>query len=535
MTMRALDRTLAIAMLAAVLSAAACSEGDRAAKMAAGGDLAAVGDVSADGGDLAAVGDAAADAAGLTAGNGGGPPNIVFVLTDDLAWNLVQYMPNVKRMQARGRTFTRYFVTDSLCCPSRSSIFTGKFPHDTQVFTNSGSSGGYAQFEKVGNPTQTFAATLSGVAYKTAMMGKYLNGYEPTLNQADPGWSEWDVAGEGYPELNYQLNQNGRVVPYGNAPADYLVDVQSGLATRFIESQGNRPFLIEIATFAPHAPFTPAPRYVGQYHEMAPRTAAFAKTNVNPPRWLAAQKPLSAADIVQLDTDFNKRVEAVQAVDDLIGQLFVTLKAQGIDQNTYVIFSSDNGFHMGEHMMFEGKQSAFDSDIHVPLVVVGPGIPAGTVDPHIVQNIDLCPTFAELAGTPPPANVDGHSLVALLRGHPVSDWRNVALVEHHGPEVEARDLDDPDNDGWTPEAVDGGAAAGHGPIPSTYEAIRMETSLFVSYADGETEYYDLTSDPGERTNTVGTLSKAQVTSLEGTISAIQSCHGSQPCWTAQHR
>src|ERR1051325_763791 len=145
-------------------------------------------------------------------------PNIVFVLTDDLAMNLLPYMPNVQMMQREGTTFSAYFVTDSLCCPSRSSIFTGKLPHDTGVFTNTPPDGGYATFNQKGNEADTFAVALQGAGYKTAMLGKYLNGYEPKANQPPKGWDEWDVAGNGYREFNYDLNQNGKVVHYGSEP-----------------------------------------------------------------------------------------------------------------------------------------------------------------------------------------------------------------------------------------------------------------------------------------------------------------------------
>src|ERR1700753_3243937 len=126
------------------------------------------------------------------------PPNIVFVLTDDLSWNLVQYMPQVQQLQSDGMTFTNYTVTDSLCCPSRSSIFTGKFPHNTGVFTNSGPDGGVATFRRLGNEQTTFATALRKAGYRTAMMGKYLNGYAPAAPlggkrpYVPPGWSEWD-------------------------------------------------------------------------------------------------------------------------------------------------------------------------------------------------------------------------------------------------------------------------------------------------------------------------------------------------------
>src|ERR1700686_1304489 len=147
-------------------------------------------------------------------------PNIVFLLTDDLAWNLVPYMPHVLAMERHGETFSNYFVTDSLCCPSRASIFSGRFPHNTQVTSNSPPYGGFSVFHERGEERHTFATSLQGVGYRTAMMGKYLNGYQPGGEDAGgvlqpaspqpPGWSEWDVAGNGYSEFGYRLNENGQ-------------------------------------------------------------------------------------------------------------------------------------------------------------------------------------------------------------------------------------------------------------------------------------------------------------------------------------
>jgi arylsulfatase A-like enzyme len=458
-------------------------------------------------------------------------PNLIFVLTDDLSWNLINYMPAVQRLMTKGMTFSRYFVTDSLCCPSRSSIFTGKYPHDTQVFTNGGTLGGYATFERVGNQHETFATTLAADGYQAAMMGKYLNGYDPTVNAADPGWTEWDVAGNGYPEFNYQLNQDGVVKSYGNAPADYLTDVLSGLATSFVTSASSGPFVLEVATFAPHAPYTPAPRYVGKFNVSIPRVPSFNTPNSNPPEWLATHTTLSPAAVAKLDTDFNLRVEAVQAVDDMIDALMKQLAATGLDKSTYVVFSSDNGYHMGEHQLLAGKQTAFDTDIRVPLVVVGPGIPNGVTNDRIVENIDLCPTFAELAGTAAPPKADGHSLVPLLKGQLVTDWRNVTLVEHVGPDLAPPTAADPDDD----YTVAGYAAVvPTKPVdPNSYEAIRMINSVYVEYQDGETEYYDLVLDPFEQNNTVATLTAAQVALFHDTISNIKNCHNATDCWAAQ--
>src|SRR5258705_8750515 len=160
-------------------------------------------------------------------------------------------MPPVSQIQRDGVTFANYFVTDSLCCPSRSSIFTGRFPHDTGIFRNVGADGGYSGFRSRGHEEATFATALSAAGYKAAMLGKYLNGYQPTRDGVPPGWTRWDVAGNGYAEYNYVLNQNGARARYGNSPSDYLTDVLADAGADFIKRSAGSPFVIEIATFAP--------------------------------------------------------------------------------------------------------------------------------------------------------------------------------------------------------------------------------------------------------------------------------------------
>jgi N-acetylglucosamine-6-sulfatase len=362
-------------------------------------------------------------------------PNIVFVLTDDLASNLVPYMPNVRKMQRNGVTFANYFVTDSLCCPSRSSIFTGRYPHSTGIYRNTGADGGYQAFVNRGHERVTFATALTAAGYHTAMLGKYLNGYQPQRNPGAPGWSEWDVAGNGYRGFGYDLNQNGKIVHYANRYQDYMTDVLSAAAVNFIKQQTpDMPFMIEIATFAPHAPYTPAPRDADAFAGLrAPRTAAFnAAPDPAAPKWLTGHPPLSEIDMAMIDNDFRKRAQSVQAVDAMIGALQQAVAAIGVADNTYFVFSSDNGYHMGEHRLMPGKMTAYDTDIHVPLIVTGPGVPAGRMVDEIVQNIDLCPTFAELGYAAAPPSVDGRSLAPLMRGDKVEEWRTVVLVEHHG-------------------------------------------------------------------------------------------------------
>jgi N-acetylglucosamine-6-sulfatase len=460
---------------------------------------------------------AAPDAPGAV--SAGKRPNIVFILTDDLALNLVQYMPHVLKMQKEGVTFSNYFVTDSLCCPSRSSIFTGRFPHDTGIFRNTGSDGGFVAFHNRHHEQATFATALQAVGYRTAMLGKYLNGYKPQNDPPEPGWTFWTVAGNGYPQFHYDLNENGKFSRYGNQPTDYLTDVLSGMAVRFIKQSGGTPFMIEIATFSPHAPYTPAPRDANAFPGLqAPRGPAFNATpDQNAPQWLRAHPALTPNDIAKIDGDFRKRAQAVLAVDQMIGELQAAVAAIGEESNTYFVFSSDNGYHMGEFRLMPGKMTAYDTDIHVPLIVTGPGIAAGRRVEEIAENIDLNPTFSQIGGAATPANVDGLSLVPLLQGQPVTAWRKVALVEHHGP---VRNDIDPDFPGMR---------SGN---PPTYEAIRGLTWLYVEYAGGEKEYHDLAADPDELRNTYASLSNEDKASLHAIIDAVQNCHDAQSCATA---
>jgi len=458
-------------------------------------------------------------------------PNIIYVLTDDLSWNLVQYMPQVQQMQKDGLTFNQFIVTDSLCCPSRSSVFTGLYPHDTGVFTNGKNSkgqddGGYAVFNQRGNEAKSFAPALQQVGYRTAFMGKYLNGYDPTATNGGstayvpPGWTEWDGAGSAYKEFDYDLNENGTVHHYGHDPKDYLTDVMAAKGTAFIDASAGAgsPFLMEIATFAPHKPSTPAPRDEAAFPGLAaPHDPAYAVAATDGPEWLKRIPALTAGNSKNIDEEFAKRVRSVQAVDQMIGRLRAELTAKGLADNTYLVFGSDNGYHMGEHDLRSGKQTAFETDIKVPLVVVGPQVAPGQHSDALASNIDLNPTFLQLGGAAVPSEVDGHSLVPLLAGGLAPDWRQAVLVEHHGPDGTVADPDAP------------GPMSGN---PPTYEAVRTPTATYVEYENGEREYYDLTADPSELHNLAGTLSTERLAQLQTILVGLQSCHGEQACEAA---
>ena len=468
-------------------------------------------------------------------------PNIVFVLTDDLAWNLVtsRFMPHVAQLERQGETFVHYFVADSLCCPSRTSIFTGLFPHDSGVFTNQGTDGGYYAFthHRPNLENRTFAVAAERAGYMNSMMGKYLNGYgEPTMTTAVPrGWSDWHVAGNAYPEFSYDLNENGKVVHYGAGPppashaANYLTDVLAARASAFINraARARKPFVLEVATFAPHSPFTPAPRNAGDFPGLkAPRDPSFNTPNVNPPDWLGQRKNLTRGQVARIDAQFRMRAQAVEAVDRLLARVQAALAARGLAGDTYIVFSSDNGYHMGQHRLLPGKETAFDTDIRVPLIIAGPGVPQGRIISNVVQNTDLYPTFVQLAGRQPRPTIDGHSLLPLLHPRPAGRplrWPTVALIEHHGPS----DVHDPD--------FENGELGGN---PHAYEAIRLSNkqfgnAVYVEYTKtGKREYYNIDRDPFEQNNTYNRLSASTRAQLHRILVRLKNCHNASACWAA---
>jgi N-acetylglucosamine-6-sulfatase len=472
-------------------------------------------------------------------------PNIVLFLTDDFDMSLVTYvdpgtgksaMPNLQALlAAKGMSFANYYVTDSLCCPSRSSLLRGQFPHNTGIFTNGGMDGGFGTFYTSGEEATTLGTTLQTAGYATALMGKYLNGYLQPGNPAPPGyvppgWTEWDGIGDGYAEYNYTINRNGTQVPYGSSPTDYGVDVLSSLGQKFIgaEATAGIPFYLELSTFAPHAPYTPAPHHAGDFMDaVLPQLPSFNQLPVNPPSWLAPHAPLTETDIANLNTDFRMRLQSAAGIDDMIGAVVGKLRNLKILDNTYVIFTADNGYHLGQHRMFEGKLTAFDSDIHVPLIVRGPGVPANSHVSAMSENIDLAPTFEAIAGATAPSFTDGQSLLPILQtGQTPQGWRDAILIEHHDEGHYAQQDPDVQLDlSMHEEATPQGYTVPPDERPLTYEALRTATAVYIEYANGEGEYYDYVTDPYELNNTFGSMGADLKSQLSSELASYETCAG----------
>jgi N-acetylglucosamine-6-sulfatase len=279
---------------------------------------------------------------------------------------------------------------------------------------------------------------------------------------------------------------------------------------------------LEIATCAPHSPYSPAPRDAELFPGLkAPRTPAFAaRPDANAPAWIRRLRPLGEDTISQIDHNYRMRAQSVQAVDKLIGDIRSQLVALGIAENTYIIFSSDNGYHMGEYSLGEGKMTPFDVDAKVPFVVVGPGVTKGHVESSFVGNIDLAPTFVELGYADALAQADGKSIVPLLRGVAPEEWRQTATIEH----VQRSGPIDPEDPERLPE---------NSWDPPTYQALRSKSALYVEYENGGISLYDLVTDPYQLRNIAGSASVADLARYRAAVAAVRTCKGSVACWSAQ--
>jgi arylsulfatase A-like enzyme len=464
-------------------------------------------------------------------------PNIIVIVADDLDAASLEAMPRLKALLAdQGTSFANFFVSLALCCPSRATILRGQYAHNHQVLTNRLPDGGFQRFHALGHELSTVATWLHDAGYHTVLLGKYLNGYPQGVDPAyvPPGWDEWysPVGGNPYTNFSYRMNESGTLVSYGQREDDYLTDVLARKASDVIwrAADGGWPFFMYVATYSPHAPATPAPRHQDAFPgAAAPRPPSFNEDDLSDkPAWLRNRPPLGPRQIEQIDALYRRRLQSLQAVDELVERLVGALEATGQLSRTYLFFTSDNGFHLGQHRLPQGKNTAYEEDIHVPLLVRGPGVPAGRVIEHLAVNTDLAPTFADLAGVIAPAFVDGRSLVPLLRSDAPApaQWRQAVLIEHfagratrrQAQEQRRRELPRERRARPRRRLVRGGGAP-------AFAAIRTPQYLYVEYAIGERELYDLHADPYELSNLASAVSPALLSSLAGRLHALQHCTG----------
>jgi len=464
-------------------------------------------------------------------------PNIIYIVTDDMTYADLQYMPKTMELLGQGgMSFDQFFVSMALCCPSRTCLLRGQYPHNTQITGNTKPYGGFDMAHELGLEESTIATWLQQAGYQTALFGKYLNGYPGNMQRKyiPPGWTEWysSVRGNAYNEFNYTLNQNGEFVDYANAPTDYGSDVYARLAANFIErnAKADRPYFAYISVYAPHAPSTPAPRHNTLFQDVSlPRTPSFNEENISDkPAYISSMPVIAEDQITRMERAYRKRLQSLQAVDEMVAGIVTQLESLGQLDSTYIFFTSDNGYHMGQHRLLQGKNTPYEEDIRVPLLVRGPDIQAGAAVDALTGNIDLAATFAELAGAAAPEFVDGRSLVPFLRGEPIPPWREAFLLER-GPQtgVSSNNFLTPPPTGA--EQPDSSVDTGYEP---NYVGLRTADYTYVEYATGEIELYDLRADPYELQNIAYTADPTLVQMLHNWLNALRHC-AAESCRNAE--
>ncbi|MEP7200510.1 MAG: sulfatase, partial [Chloroflexota bacterium] len=463
-------------------------------------------------------------------------PNILFILTDDMAYSDLAFMPKLKSLIIeQGTAFSNYFLNVPLCCPSRTTTLRGQYNHNTTIFGNKPPDGGFDKFFRLGEEKSTISTWLHDAGYRTALIGKYLNGYpgKGSATYVPPGWDEFDSPSKGnpYSEFNYTLNENGKLVAYGNKPDDYGTDVYGRKAVDFMQrsAKDGKPFFLYLATYAPHGPATPAPRHANLFADVKlPHPPNFNEADVSDKSAYIRNRPLlNQKEINALEQLYRKRIQSLQAVDEMIGNLVDTLTANGQLDNTYIFFSSDNGFHLGQHRLLQGKQTAFEEDIRVPLIVRGPGVTAGRTLDQLVGNVDYAPTWAELAGAKTDTFVDGRSLVPLMRGNTTA-WRTAYLIQHGNPDtakqrqgrvVPAATTTPTDDMQEPPDNIEEERGRG---LPELY-ALRTKEYTYIEYVTGEKELYDLKADPYELQNIINMAKPDLIKVLAAQLAAFHQC------------
>jgi N-acetylglucosamine-6-sulfatase len=347
-------------------------------------------------------------------------PNVVVVMTDDQRAGELRAMRAVRsELAGEGVSFTNAHATFPLCCPSRASFLTGQYAHNHGVMGNEwAEGGGYRAFDNSGS----LPVALSRAGYRTAMVGKYMNEYRGP--EVPGGWDHWAARTNGETLFDYRLNVDGRRVSYGSAPREYQTDVVARRGARFIRREaGPRPFFLWTSFFAPHGESLrgeerwnprPASRHRGRFANLPlPEGPAFDERNVaDKPSFVRRAPRLNAAQRQHLLWRWRSRQAALLAVDDAVQTLLRELRRTGELESTLVVFTSDNGFLMGEHRL-EHKEQLYEEATHVPLIVRGPGFASGEYG-GLVGNIDVAPTILAAAGAEPLREPDGVPLQEVL-------------------------------------------------------------------------------------------------------------------------
>jgi N-acetylglucosamine-6-sulfatase len=455
-------------------------------------------------------------------------PNVLVVMTDDQTSEAMRVMPETASLIGeQGAVFENSFASFPLCCPSRATFLTGQYAHNHKVLNNIPPQGGFDTLDG----SETLPVWLQRSGYYTGLIGKYLNGYEDSAVGVPPGYSEWHGQKTQNAYYGYDLLEDGQLVRYGDPdenpvhpadPASYSTDVYTDKAVDFIGRRAPlEPFFLWVAYNAPHngspepraddpsrchGTVKPAARDLGTFEgEPLPIPPSFNEVDVSDkPRSVRELPALDAFETNAIHNLYRCELESLLAVDEGVRRIFDALQASGELDNTLLIFTSDNGMMHGQHRIPFDKNLPYEESIRVPLMIRGPGVPAGVTVRDLAANVDLAPTILEATGAHPRIPQDGHSLLPST-GSPGSQSGRALAIEGN-----------------------------------RYRGLRTSRYLYLRYIRnqdrGTVEFYDLDSDPYELQNLHGDDRHAEVErSLARLLRKVQFCDGPSCDLTPQLR
>lgn len=460
-------------------------------------------------------------------------PNFVVIYLDDMRADQVSALPyTTETIGGEGATFTHAYAPYPLCCPARATMLTGQYPHNNHVFGNVPPLGGVTAFD----PAHTLGTWLRAARYKTAYIGKYLNGYGPATPRP-PGWTEWDVmSGRGlYNYRNFTMNINGLLTDFVRS---YQTTLAGDEATDFIRTYAHRPFLMFAGFKAPHAggprepddPVGPVsclgtalcgnktPAVSAKYRDSEsghamPATPAYDEADVSDKPTHIASLPQFTPEITAAQQElWEQQLESIHAVDDQVRRIVRALRETGVLDRTYILVTSDNGYLLGEHRIPFGKVHPYEPSARIPMMLRGPGVPEGRRVKQLVGLQDIAPTVLRATGSDGLQDLvlDGMSLLPLTTDRTAGATRDLALEA--GP---AGDVDDTNT------------LQDSSPAVRAYRGLRTDSGWkYIRYAGGEQELYDLNTDPRELNNLAGDpLYQKRLASLARASAVLSTCSG----------
>lgn len=455
--------------------------------------------------------------------------NVMVIMIDDATYEEIRVMKNLKTLLgAQGTTFSNFYTTSPNCCPSRGGYYLGQFPHNSGVRDNIPPLGGANSFTPHEN--ESLGVWMQRAGYYTAQIGKYLNGWGSEDKRDNwtggisprPGWDHWFVGIDPttYQYYNFKISDDGKERSWG--PKDYQTDITGAEAVSTIKraTDSGKPWFISWTPMSPHVAIketdlaagqasdgllaVAADKYQGTFgSESLPASPslAFGPAAVTTPDLKG--KPTYVTDRVNrypakesvMTEAYRTELEALQSVDDWIGTIYHTLEAANQLDNTDIIFWSDNGLFHGEHGLLQ-KGLLYEEAAHIPLIIRGPGFPAGAIAKQLTLNIDLTPTILAIAqghaGTP----LDGRDLAPVANDSSAARTRAI-LLEY-----------------W------------YSFTKITTRAVRFNEWAYMEWSTGDIELYDLKADPFEMTNLASDPATSAVRDqLHGRLAKLADCQG----------